>query len=145
MYQDLRYACRSLVRSPGFSLIVLLTLTLGIGANLTMFSLMRAVLWRPLPYPEPDRIVTIRVDARNVANTGATRRELLSLAERSRSLAAVSTLDELSADLDYAGSSEHVQAASVSDHFLPLLGARPVLGRMLDSASTRAGSNRWPF
>ncbi|MBV9265196.1 MAG: hypothetical protein JO061_03410, partial [Acidobacteriaceae bacterium] len=74
---DARYACRSLVRSPGFAVIVIATLALGIAVNVTIFSLMRAVLWRPLPYPEPNRIVKIQVDARNVANTGATRRELL--------------------------------------------------------------------
>ena len=133
MYQDIRYGCRSLARSPGFAVIVITTLALGIGANLTMFSLMRAVLWRPLPYPEPNRIVTIRVAARNVANTGATRRELLSLEERSRSFEAVSTIDEVDANLDYAGGSEHVPAAKISDNFLPLLGARPVLGRILNS------------
>ncbi len=132
-YADIRQACRSLVRSPGFTIIIIATLALGIGANLTMFSLMRAVLWRPLPYPEPDRIVTIRVDARNVANTGATRRELLSLEERSRCFEAVSTIDEVDADLDYGAGSEHLSAGSISDNFLPLLGARPVLGRMLDS------------
>lgn len=132
-YQDIRYACRSLSRAPGFTVTAIATLALGIGVVVAMFGLMRAVLWRPLPYPEPDRIVTIRVDARNVANTGATRRELLSLAERGRSFEAVSTIEEQDADLDYAGRSEYVRAASISDHFLALFGARLVLGRMLDS------------
>ena len=91
--QDLRYACRSLVRSPGFTAIVVTTLALGIGATLTMFSLMRAVLWRPLPYPEPNRIVMIRVDARNVTNTGATPGEVRDLKERCQSLEQVSTID----------------------------------------------------
>jgi len=62
-FQDIRYACRSLLRSPWFTAVVIATLALGVGAALTMFSLMRAVLWRPLPYPEPDRIVMIQVDA----------------------------------------------------------------------------------
>ena len=133
MLQDIRYACRSLRRSPGFTSVVIVTLAMGIGANLTMFSLMRGVLWRPLPYPEPDRIVMIQVDARNVANTGATTGELLGIKERSRSFEQVATIDSADANLEYAGQMEHVAAASVSDDFLPLLGVRPVLGRMLDS------------
>lgn len=69
--RDVRYAVRSLFRAPGFTAVVVLTLALGIGTNFTMFSVMRAVLWRPLPYPTPDRIVLVQVDARNVANAGA--------------------------------------------------------------------------
>ena len=133
VFQDIRYAGRSLLRSPGFTAVVIVTLALGIGANLTMFSLMRAVLWRPLPYPEPNRIVVIQVDARNVSNTGATRAELLGIKERSRSFERVSMIDPVDANLEYAGEMEHVAAASVSDDFLPLLGVRPVFGRMLDS------------
>ncbi len=140
-FQDARYACRSLVRSPGFAVIVVATLALGIAANVTIFSLMRAVLWRPLPYPKPNRIVKIQVDARNVANTGATRRELLSLQERSRCLEAVSTIDGADANLEYAGESESVTAAEVSDNFLALLGARPALGRTLDSRVDASAQN----
>ena len=131
--QDIRYACRSLLRSPGFTAVVVGTLALGIGSNLTMLSLMRAVLWRPLPYPEPNRIVMIQVDARNIPNTGATMAEVRGLRERSRSLQQVSTITAVDANLEYAGEMEHVTAASVSDDFLPLLGARPVLGRALVS------------
>jgi predicted permease len=131
--QDIRYACRSLLRSLGFTTVVVGTLALGIGSNLTMLSLMRAVLWRPLPYPEPNRIVMIQVDARNIPNTGATMAEVRGLRERSLSLQQVSTITAVDANLEYAGEMEHVTAASVSDDFLPLLGARPVLGRTLVS------------
>jgi hypothetical protein len=82
--QDVRYACRSLLRSPGFGVVVIGTLALGIGASLTMFGLMRAVLWRPLPYREPNRIVTIQVDARNIPNAGATMGEVRGFSERSQ-------------------------------------------------------------
>jgi predicted permease len=132
-FRDVQYACRSLLRSPGFAVVVVATLALGIGANLTMFSVMRAVLWRPLPYPEPDRIVVIQVDARRVPNTGATQGEVLDLRERSRSLEQVSVIDSADANLEYGGETEHVVAANVSDDFLPLLGARPALGRALNS------------
>ena len=131
--QDIRYACRSLRRSPGFTVVVLVTLALGIGSNLTMFGLIRAVLWRPLPYPAPNRIVAIQVDARNVPNTGATIGEVLDLKEKSRSFEQVSMINAVDADLEYQGNQEHVEAASVSDNFLPLLGAYPALGRTLDS------------
>jgi predicted permease len=135
--QDVRYACRTLGRSPGFTLVVAATLALGIGASLTMFSLMRAVLWRPLPYPEPDRIVTIQVDARNVRNAGASEGEVQDLKTRSRSLELVSKIDAVDANIEYAGEyageTEHVAAASVSDDFLPLLGARAALGRTINS------------
>lgn len=136
-FQDIRYACRSLLRSPGFTVIVVATLALGIGANLTMFTLMRAVLWRPLPYPEPNRIVTIQVDARNRPNTGATPGEVLDLKERSRSLEQVSMIGSVEANLEYQGEMEHVTAASVSDDFLPLLGVHPSPGRALDSRIDR--------
>jgi predicted permease len=132
-FQDIRYACRSLMRSPGFTAVVVATLALGIGLNLTMFSLMRAVLWRPLPYPQPNRIVMIQVDARNVRDTGATMGEVRGLRERSRSLEQVSMINPVDANLEYAAEMEHVTAASVSDDFLPLLGARPAMGRTLDS------------
>jgi len=137
VFQDIRYASRSLLRSPAFTFIVVATLALGIGANLTMFSLMRAVLWRPLPYPEPNRIVTIQVDARNRPNTGATPGEVFDLKERSRSFEQVSMIDSVEANLEYQGEMEHVTAASVSDDFLPLLGARPSLGRALDARIDR--------
>ena len=108
-------------------------MALAIGATLTMFSLMRAVLWRPLPYPEPDRIVTIQVDARNVPNTGATPGEVLDLKERARSFTQVSMLDTGNANLEYRGETDHVVTARVSDEFLPLLGVRPALGRALNA------------
>ena len=59
MIRDLRYAIRGLRRAPGFSLVVVLTLALGIGANTALFSVLRGVLFSPLPYREADRIVTL--------------------------------------------------------------------------------------
>ncbi|HEY3837502.1 MAG TPA: ABC transporter permease, partial [Bryobacteraceae bacterium] len=138
-FLDLRYSVRSLLRSPGFTAILIVTLALGIGANLTMFSLMRAVLWRPLPYPEPNRIVVIQADARNVTNAGATRAEFLGIRDRSRSFEHVSTIDTGDGDLEYGGQVDHIVAANVSDDFLRLLGVRPALGRMLDSRTDQSG------
>ena len=140
-FQDIRYACRSLWRWPGFTAIVVATLALGMGASLTMFSLMRAVLWRPLPYPEPNRIVMIQVDARSVSNAGTTMGEVRDLSERSRSFEQVSTIDPGDVNLEYDGEMEHVASAWVSGDFLPLLGAHPALGRPLDTRTSEGRQN----
>ncbi len=138
-FQDIRFACRTLLRSPGFTVVVVATLALAMSSNLTMFSLMRAVLWRPLPYRDPNRMVVIEVDARNVLNAGATRQELIALGERSRSFEKTSTVDRTDASLEYAGDVENIAAANISDDFLPLLGVRLALGRM---PHTRIDSGR---
>src|SRR5439155_10075529 len=80
-----------------------------------------------------NRMVTIEVEARGVRNSGASAGEARDLRDRSRSLELVSTISEVDANVEFSGEMEHVTAASVSDNFLPLLGARPALGRTLDS------------
>lgn len=131
--QDVRYAFRSLLKSPGFTIVVVTTLALGIAVNLAMFSLINAVLWRPLPYLEPNKIVMIQVDARNITNIGATLGELRDLREHSHSLEKVSTISSTDANLEYSGEMEHLRAAEISDDFFPLLGVSPTMGRLFDS------------
>jgi predicted permease len=140
--RDVRYACRTLRRAPGFTAVVVFTLAMGIGGTVTMFSVMHAVLWRPLPYPSADRIVYLQVDARGVSNAGAAPGEVLDLQARSRTLEYVSIVNGVDANLEYNGEGEHVGAASVSDELLPLLSAGTALGRPLHAKTDIPGMVR---
>jgi putative ABC transport system permease protein len=130
--RDIRFAWRLLARSPGFSLVATLTLALGIGANVAVFSVMHAVFWRSLPYPDADRLVLVRVDARGVANAGAAPGEVLDLRARSGVLESLAAVNGVDAHVFADGEYQRVAAASVTDGVLEMLGAAPpALGRTL--------------
>src|SRR5688572_9845330 len=82
--RDVRYGARVLHRSPGYALVVVLTIALGIGINVAMFSVMHAVLWRQLPYPDADRIVAIDLEAQGVSSAYALPGAAIDLREQSR-------------------------------------------------------------
>jgi predicted permease len=133
--RDIRFAWRLLARSPWFSVVATLTLALGIGANVAVFSVMHAVLWRSLPYPDADRLVLVRVDARGVVNAGAASGEVLDLRARSRLFESLETMNGVDAHVFAGGEYERVAAASVTDGVLEVLGAAPpALGRTLRAA-----------
>ena len=130
--QDLRYALRMLLKSPGFTIVAILTLALGIGANVATFSVGYAVLLRPLPYPQPEQLVRVFDDLRssNVKNVGMSAPELWDLQDRS------GVFQELSAvwpiDSDIAGGDRPVRAETlaVSPGYFTMLGIKPQLGRV---------------
>jgi hypothetical protein len=84
--RDMAYGWRSLMRARGFFVVVVLTLALGIGANVAMFSVVYSVLWRPLPYPNADRLVVLSTNIRRVAGEGLTSGELTDLGAHSKTL-----------------------------------------------------------
>ena len=129
--QDLRFGVRMLRKNPGFSAIAILTLALGIGANAAIFSVVNAVLLRPLPYPAPDRIVAIRGSSpmsfvpvpvfHFVWNTWA---------ENTRSFDSLATYETGVLNFAAAGADpERVAGAEVSQHFFSTLGIGPIVGR----------------
>jgi putative ABC transport system permease protein len=130
-WRDLRFAARSLLRSPAFTAIAVLTLALGIGANTAIFSVVYSVLLHPLAYAEPERLVSIRGA---YASTGA-QDVMASQPEYHDYLAGVTALEDLAAvypihiNLTGLGEPQRIQAAVVSDNYFRLLGVAPALGR----------------
>jgi putative ABC transport system permease protein len=127
--QDIRYGFRMLRRAPGFTAAALVTLTLGIGANTAIFTVVDAVLLRPLPYPDPDRLVT--VGDRNAqgfsSNVGFAM--IADFRERSRSFEQLALMRGWGPTLFVNGEAESLQAVRVSWNYFQMMGARPALGR----------------
>ena len=142
MWQDVRFGLRLWARQPGLTGVVLLTLALGIGANTALFSLLDAVLLRPLPFPEPERLVRLwGVDTRQAALAGdAGRREygvsdadFLDWRARGEVFEALSTYTQGGVTLlPPTGEPVRVNLAAVSADFFRLLGVSPVLGRFFE-------------
>ncbi len=132
MRKDLTYALRSLIRNPGVSAIAVLTLALGIGANTAMFSVIYAVLLRPLPLREPDRLVTIWASIPHL-NIRAAFVEYNTFAEwwraRSRSFDSMAAFTPTSATLSLGDQPQRVKVLRVSAAYFSVIGVKPVLGR----------------
>src|SRR2546430_10555272 len=130
---DLRYALRQLARSPGFTAVAVLTLALGAGANSLLFSVIHAVLLRPLPYPDPDRIVSIGLVPRGKTirqlDAQATHWTYFQWRDESRSLAKLTAYREARGMVGGALAPEYVRGAEVAAAFFSLFGVQPVLGR----------------
>ena len=132
---EIRLAARSLVRTPGLTVTVVLTLALGIGANAAIFSLVRGVLLRPLVNREEDRLVYIRQSARGIGadNAAFSVPEIRDLQERVTTLAAFGDFSTVGFTLVGLGEPRVVRAGVVSGSYFQVMGLRPVLGRLLDA------------
>jgi len=131
MTSDIRYAARSLARSPGFTFIALTMLALGIGANTAMFSVVDAVLLQPLPYPEADRLVTVletKTD-RERSRVSISYPNFFDLHEQNTVFEAVGAHTGASMNLTGDGPPEQIQAGVITAGFLTALGVQPILGR----------------
>jgi putative ABC transport system permease protein len=131
LIQDLRYGARMLLRSPGFTVVVVLALALGIGANTAIFSVVNAVLLRPLPYDEPEQLVMIwgysRIndDTRGVLSAPDAR----DLRDQSQTLEYVAPYQQSGTTLTSGDETERVYGANVPADIFPLLRTKPLLGR----------------
>src|SRR5262245_25421722 len=137
LIQDLRYGARVLLKNPGFSLIALLTLALGIGANTAIFSVVNAVLLRPLPFNDPERLVMVwnrGAEAAGGDRTPMAVADLLDWRAQSRSFAEIGAFQNIMYSYTGGDSPERVQAAGVTANFFPMPGAPAPLRRTFPPA-----------
>ena len=130
VWQDLRYGLRMLSKNPGVNAVAMLTLALGIGANTAIFSVVNAVLLRPLPYPEPERIMQIGPEWPGTF-TEASETKFISWREGNQSFEAMAATQGMGSGVNLAGGDEpeYVPGRKVSMDFFRVLGISPALGR----------------
>jgi predicted permease len=147
---DARHALRALRRSPGFTLVAVLTLALGIGATTTIFSIVNAVVLRPLPFHDPDRLVRISEVNPHGGTFSSSDATYLDLRERNRSFLLMAAFSDTKRSLvltdgcaPSAASCEPVrlQSAAVSSSLFPLLGVAPALGRTFTTMEDHKGGD----
>lgn len=137
LWQDVRYGVRTLAKNPGFATVAMLTLALGLGANTAIFTVVNAVLLRPLGYQEPDRLVTIMHNVNNpvaVAN-------YVDWRDQSRSFEAMAAAEFWSPNLTGMDPPEHLPGLQVTQSLFPMLGVQPQLGRWFVSGEDQKGAD----
>ena len=145
LLRDFRYSLRTLRKAPGFTIVALLVLALGIGANTAIFSVVNSVVLRPLPYPGADRLALIwETDLKDgVKREGPSAPNFLDWKEQSQSFEDMSLLEVGTGTVTGEGEPEQVTGLRVTTNFLSMLGARTVLGRGF-TAAEGAGQARYP-
>src|SRR5579863_10751166 len=133
LFQDLRYALRQMIRRPGFTAVVLATLALGIGANAAIFSVLDAVLLRPLPYDQPQQLVKVwtRFTGIGLPNdqNWVSAPEFRDMQQLNHSFSELAAIGTGSFNLGVKGSPQRVVGSSVSPSLFGMLCAQPLLGR----------------
>jgi predicted permease len=139
-WQDLRFAVRVLRKNPGFAAIAVLTLALGIGANTAIFSVVQGVLLAPLPYHEPDRLVTVWLNNfRLKSPTNLSYRDFMDWERGAPPFDKMSAYARRTFDLSSPGNPEHVEGREISSNFLSTLGVGLALGREFSAEEDRNG------
>lgn len=143
MIQDLRFGLRMLLKNPGFTLVAILTLALGIGANTTIFSMINSVLLSPLPYQESEKLVLIsHRNARREGNFELTPASYFDLRQQSKSFEQIATFVSHDFNLTGTGEPERLQGQVVSAALFTLLKVQPSIGRVFTGADDRDGAPR---
>jgi putative ABC transport system permease protein len=140
LWQDLRYGTRMLRKQPGFSLITVLTLALGIGANTAIFSVVKAVLLNPLPYHEPDRLVTLSEAHASAGEMGISWPNYQDWQRRAHSFTEMAASRPITLNLTGVEQPLRLSGRAVTWNFFRVLGVQPQLGRDFTSEDDKVGS-----
>jgi putative ABC transport system permease protein len=138
-WNDLRYALRTLRNNPGFAAVTILTLALGIGANTAIFSVINAVLLRPLPFGTPNQLCVITESLPSVPVVGPSYQNFQDFRDRAKSFSAMSATRITTLTLTGAGEPERLPAQMTSASMFPLLGVSATMGRTFAPEEDRAG------
>jgi len=138
--QDIRYGFRTLRKNPGFTAVAMLALALGIGANTAIFSVVNAVLLRPLAYPDPDRLLTIFETTSEFSQSSVAYPNYLDWRRESRAFTDMGAFRNDDVNFTGAGEPEQVSGEYVSASLFPMLGVTPFLGRNFLPGEDRPGA-----
>ncbi len=143
LLQDLRYAARSLRKNPGFSTVAVLTLALGIGATVAIFSVVDATVLRPLPFTDPARLLRVWETTPDGDDFSISELNYVDFREQNRSFVEMAAYKQAMVSLTGDGEPERLEAMAVTHTLFPLLGATPALGRtFLPDEDQPGGDNR---
>jgi len=139
--QDLRYGLRRLAKSPGFTVVAILTLALGIGANTAIFSVVNGVLISPLPFRNADRILSVFQDLPDFPEGSISYPNFLDWQRDNRSFESMAAYRWADGTITGVGQPENVPARAISAAFFPILGVNPILGRNFNAEDDRRGAD----
>ena len=129
MLKDLRYAFRSLIRQPSFTLITVITLALGIGANTAIFSVVYSVLIKPMPFYRSDRLVLLWGDAEGNSRNQVSHTDIVDYRAQQTVFDSITTFNSWTPLISGTGEPARINAALVGDDFFKVMGTQPFLGR----------------
>ncbi len=142
LWQDLHYGARILLKNPGFTLIAVITLSLGMGANTAIFSVVNALLLRPLPYAEPERLVMLAERSREGERTTASYPNFGDWRARAQSFEGMASIRDQAFNLTGVEKPVRLRGQTVNWNFFQLLGVNPQLGRLFIEEDDRYGAGR---
>ncbi len=140
LIQDIRYGLRGLLRHPGFTIVAVCSLALGIGANTAIFSVVNGVLLNPLPYPQPEQLVTIHQSKPNFEQGAMPYPNFRDVQKQNQTFSAMAISRSFGFSLIGAGEPERVDARLVSADYFTVLGLKPLLGRTFMPGEDESGA-----